>query len=71
MRSLTERSTMLNLIARPKRAKFWFARVVASIATGCVLVGGLMGTQAFAQSAFKPTGPVKIVVMFPPCLRRV
>ena len=31
-----------------------------------LLVSTLTGGQAFAQSAFKPTGPVKIVVMFPP-----
>jgi tripartite-type tricarboxylate transporter receptor subunit TctC len=66
MHNLTEQSTMLNFIANPKRAKCWFARIAASVVAGCALVGGLMGSQALAQPAFKPTGPVKIVVMFPP-----
>ncbi|MEI8401074.1 MAG: tripartite tricarboxylate transporter substrate-binding protein [Alcaligenaceae bacterium] len=57
---------MLNVTGRSRLARRWFARTVVSVATACVLAGSVMGTPALAQSAFKPTGPVTIVVMFPP-----
>jgi tripartite-type tricarboxylate transporter receptor subunit TctC len=57
---------MLNFLDSPKLATRWIARTVANVATACLLVMSVIGTQSLAQSAFKPTGPVKIVVMFPP-----
>jgi tripartite-type tricarboxylate transporter receptor subunit TctC len=66
MLNLSEMLTKLDLTDRLNLARRWFTRIVASLATACFLAGSLLGTQALAQSAFKPTGPVKIVVMFPP-----
>ncbi len=40
--------------------------VLPSLMAACALLGGLGPLEAFAQAAFKPSGPVKIVVMFPP-----
>ena len=57
---------MLNFTDRPTLAQRWFARLLASLGVACFLAGSVLGTQAIAQAAFKPTGPVKIVVMFPP-----
>jgi tripartite-type tricarboxylate transporter receptor subunit TctC len=66
MLSLTERSKILKLTDKPTFVQRWFARLLASLGVACLLAGSVMGTQALAQSAFKPSGPVKIVVMFPP-----
>lgn len=66
MLNFTERSKMLNLTASSPLARPWLARLMASAGVACFLAGSVMGTQVLAQSAFKPTGPVKIVVMFPP-----
>ncbi|NQW82801.1 MAG: hypothetical protein HQ450_02510 [Alcaligenaceae bacterium] len=40
--------------------------VLPSLMAACALLGGLGPLEAFAQAAFKPSGTVKIVVMFPP-----
>lgn len=66
MLNFTKKLPMQNFVDGLRLAKFWFARTVANVATACLLVMSVIGTQALAQSAFKPTGPVKIVVMFPP-----
>ena len=66
MLNLTGMSTTLKATDRPRLARRWFARTVAGVAMACVFAGGVMGAPAAAQSAFKPTGPVKIVVQFPP-----
>ena len=66
MLNLTKRSKLLNFTDKPTFAQRWFARLLVSLGVACFLAGSVLGTQALAQSAFKPSGPVKIVVMFPP-----
>jgi tripartite-type tricarboxylate transporter receptor subunit TctC len=57
---------MLNVSRRLKFPQSWLSRLAVNVGVIGLLVSTLTGAQAFAQSAFKPTGPVKIVVMFPP-----
>ena len=57
---------MLNVSRRLKFPQRWLTRLAVNVGVIGLLVNTLTGAQAFAQSAFKPTGPVKIVVMFPP-----
>ena len=57
---------MLNVSRRLKFPQRWLTRLAVNVGVIGLSVTSLMGAQAFAQSAFKPTGPVKIVVMFPP-----
>ena len=57
---------MLNVSRISKCPQRWLNRLAVKLATVSLLACAMTGMQAAAQSAFKPTGPVKIVVMFPP-----
>ena len=57
---------MLNVSRISKCSQRWLTQLVLNLGVVSLLLSTVTGAQAFAQPAFKPTGPVKIVVMFPP-----
>ncbi|MEI6837778.1 MAG: tripartite tricarboxylate transporter substrate binding protein [Alcaligenaceae bacterium] len=57
---------MYQVVSRLKRLAWRLKRGFTAIGLVCLLFSVLVHPPVSAQSAFKPVGPVKIVVMFPP-----
>ena len=57
---------MLKVRDRSTQPRVRLAGLLAKLNVACFLLVTFMGAQVCAQTSFKPTAPVKIVVMFPP-----